>query len=202
MFEKCTLTWPLRPSPSLPPTGVAGHLFWLLFLSLCSGNLYLSQVCLRSGSLQWFYPLSSLETNPFSCGRGPITCNGCFLVLAGLALSVALTLLSVYSFLNLSFLLTPRTSVSSHSCLTVLSTPQRFLKSSLALSVAKVLEIVEDPSTRSFLLFFLHNLVKSHGINDHQRLMTLYCIFPGQVFLELLIHKFSCLLDIFYGVTH
>ena len=111
------------------------------------------------------YSLPSLGTNSFSCKCGLDTCKGCLLVLIVLDLSVALMPLVLFSFLNLSFLLTSVTSVSSYSCPTVQSTSQCFLEPSFSLSIEKMSEMCFFYSP---LLFFLDNLIESHGINHQQ----------------------------------
>ena len=117
------------------------------------------------------YPFSLLGINPFSYGCGPVICKGCVLLLIVRALSDALPLLTVYSFLNLSFLLTSMTSISSHCCPTVLSTSQCFLKSSLFCPLWKCYRSWRNHLfllPRLLFLFFLDNWVESHGINCHQ----------------------------------
>ena len=166
---------------------VSLDVFLARFLSLCSGTLHSSQVCMKSDRL---YSLPSLGTNSFSCKCGLDTCKGCLLVLIVLDLSVALMPLVLFSFLNLSFLLTSVTSVSSYSCPTVQSTSQCFLEPSFSLSIEKMSEMCFFYSSSilrfcSSLTIWLNLMVST--INN--MLMGLNFIFIGQIFHELLIHK-------------
>ena len=161
--------------------------FLALFLSLCFGNLHSSQVCMRSDRL---YPLPSLGTNSFSCRCGLDTFKGCLLVFIVLDLSVALMPPVLFSFLNLPFLLTSVTSVSSYSCPTVRRTSQCFLESSFSLSIEKMLEMCVFYSSSILLFYSSLTIWLNLMVSTINNILTgLNSIFLGQIFLELLIHK-------------